>query len=235
PMRLRLALLLALCLTAAALARVAMTTVTISEKKPRYEINVKYLKLSLPDRKVQDRLNGILKADSEQLVREFVNDFQQNSKDLPPESPPWSLEAEYELVYESARLLCLRQSGYNYTGGAHGSPVVASFVLDLKTGKRLQLKDMLSPGYLKVMSDYSRKELARNPDYGGETDWINQGTEPKEEMFPVTLPTEKGLLIVFPPYQVAPYAAGLPEVTVPWSVLSGLIKPDGPLTPFRPR
>jgi len=36
---------------------------------------------------------------------------------------------------------------------------------------------------------------------------------------------KKGLTLTFNPYEVAPYAAGAPEVTIPWSALTNLLNP----------
>lgn len=36
---------------------------------------------------------------------------------------------------------------------------------------------------------------------------------------------KKGLTLTFNPYEVAPYAAGAPEVTIPWGALSGWLNP----------
>ena len=43
-----------------------------------------------------------------------------------------------------------------------------------------------------------------------------EGIEATERNYAAWEPTDEGLLVTFQPYQVAPYALGLPTVTVPW-------------------
>jgi hypothetical protein len=43
---------------------------------------------------------------------------------------------------------------------------------------------------------------------------------------------EEEFMVIFNPYQIAPYAMGTIIVTVPWEVLSNEIKPSGPLVRF---
>jgi hypothetical protein len=87
---------------------------------------------------------------------------------------------------------------------------------------------------MKVISDYAVKDLTEqmrekmsgdDPD----TDWIREGAGPKEENYKNWNISPKGLEISFDPYQVASYAAGPHEVTIPLSALTDVIDPNGPL------
>lgn len=48
-----------------------------------------------------------------------------------------------------------------------------------------------------------------------DTQWISEGTAPKEENFENFLITDNALIIIFDPYEVAPYAAGSVFVEIP--------------------
>ena len=55
---------------------------------------------------------------------------------------------------------------------------------------------------------------------------IRGGATPNSENYQNLLFTKSGLLIVFDPYQVAPYAAGISEVTIPYETIAGIMDPE---------
>lgn len=226
--------LLALLTWVTAWAQVTIQNQKIVEKKARYAISIDYPQLSLPGNpKGQQRLNALLKQDAQRMAEEFRAEYQEAETDLPNDISPGILESEYTLEYKTDRLLVLSQHGYLDTGGAHGMPLMEALILDLQAGKRFYLKDFFKPQspYLKLLSDYSRKALARkNKDkLLSDPDWIQRGTTPTADNFSIVFPTRKGLLIRFPPYQVAPFASGMQEVLVPYSALATGLDSAGPL------
>lgn len=64
------------------------------------------------------------------------------------------------------------------------------------------------------------------------TKWLASGTEPTADNYATWAITPGGLEITFGQYQVAPYAAGMPVVTIPVAHLAGLMDPNGPLDPL---
>ena len=63
-------------------------------------------------------------------------------------------------------------------------------------------------------------------------DWIQRGAGASGENYDSWTITKQGLKIHFDPYQVAPYAAGPQQVTIPYSALKDIIKADGPFGQF---
>ena len=59
--------------------------------------------------------------------------------------------------------------------------------------------------------------------------WIKAGAGPKKENYSVFNFTKDKFIVTFPAYQVASYAEGPKEVAIPRSMLTSLIKKDGPL------
>lgn len=230
----KLLILLCLITWVTAWAQVTIQSHKIVEKKAHYAISIDYPQLSLPENpKGQQRLNALLKQDAQKMAEEFRAEYQDVATELTKDDPSWSLNAGYKLEYKTDRLLVLYQDGYEFTGGAHGMPLMEAWILDLQAGKRLYLKDFFKPQspYLKLLSDYSRKALARKNKGKllSDPDWIQRGTAPTADNFSVVFPTRKGLLIRFPPYQVAAFASGMQEVLVPYSALATVLDPAEPL------
>jgi hypothetical protein len=121
-------------------------------------------------------------------------------------------------------------------GAAHPNSYTEVVNFDLKNGKLLRLADLFVPGskYLQAISAYCIQELKKQANEQGmsDDDWIKKGAGPNPANYKNWTITKKGLEITFDPYQVAAYAAGPQQVTVPYSTLKEIIKPDGPAGQF---
>jgi hypothetical protein len=89
---------------------------------------------------------------------------------------------------------------------------------DLRKGRPLRAYDIFKRGYLKTLSDYSRKSLRETYDLSAE-DWLMEGTAPRARNFPDWNIVPDGILISFEDYQVGSHSFGQPELIVPYSVL----------------
>jgi len=107
----------------------------------------------------------------------------------------------------------------SYTGGAHGLQATKTFSFSTK-GQPLGIAELFTNGVdgLKTIAPYVQKELLKL-DYT-EKSWVEEGAAPTEINYQNFIVDEKGLTVIFDPYQVAYYAAGEQRVTVPLSVFS---------------
>ncbi|HSW68942.1 MAG TPA: RsiV family protein [Gammaproteobacteria bacterium] len=106
-------------------------------------------------------------------------------------------------------------------GRAHPYHTHQVLNFDLNNGKILTLGNLFKPhtNYLNMFSKYSSKELnAKLQDK-----WmIKEGTAPLAKNYQQWNLKDKGILITFEEYQVAPYFAGKQEVEIPYSKLKNL-------------
>ena len=117
------------------------------------------------------------------------------------------------------------------TGAAHPNSHSRTLVWDLSTGRAVALADLFRAGspWLEAMSAAAIADLtARNEETMAEGEWLAEGAGPDPENFASWLPRPEGVLVLFDPYQVAPYAAGPQESLVPWSALAPHLDPAGP-------
>lgn len=115
-------------------------------------------------------------------------------------------------------------NSYVFTGGAHGMPYSEYLIFDRSSKKQIQLADMLQP------NNKSRfKALA----YNAYKEWvktIDEDVASYEKNWPFTLSdnvtlTDKGVDIRYQHYSIGPYAYGMSVLSIPYSELSGIIKP----------
>jgi len=182
-------------------------------------------------------INTLLRNQADAAVREFTSGIGKDPQAGP--NQPSTLQLDFSVAYSSPDLLSLRVNSYAYpSGAAHGSDVLSTFSFDLASGRRLALADLFRPGssYMNALATEARTQLSvTQADWmtdSSMTQWLATGTEPTADNYAAWAITPGGLEITFGQYQVVPYAAGMPVVTVPITHLAGLIDPSGPLAPL---
>jgi len=203
----------------------------------RYTYELTFPKLQgLADAAVQDTVNAELRANA----RAAADEFAVAVKEFPP--PPAGLADQRSGLtgtYEVARLddglasFRVRQSRF-FAGAAHPGAVLITYNYDLRTGKRLALADLFTAGspYLAKLTELSRQLLAAQPGFSDLQSFVQPGTEPTTENFDGWTLTDQDLVIFFDEYQVAPYAMGMPHVSIPYGSLRLLLDPAGPLATY---
>ena len=143
----------------------------------------------------------------------------------------YALGATYE-KYESANTVSYVFLVYEDTLGAHPNSFYSTFTFD-KKGILLQLSDIFKPGsnYLSVLSPLAYKSVvsqltAKEGTTPGsdELDTARVGTEPSPEALQFYYIDGNTLHLLFPPYQVAAYAAGAFDVPIPMSELNNILQ-----------
>ena len=117
---------------------------------------------------------------------------------------------------------------YYLAGSAHPNVDSIALSFDLTLGRQLALSDLFiaNSNYLELISNYCITQLSN--EYGDA--FFSEGAQPTLENYKNWTVTPDGILITFDPYQVAPGAAGTPQIEIPYNELSSIIQRDGPLT-----
>jgi len=126
--------------------------------------------------------------------------------------------------------LTLESEGY-VADAAHGFATITTFDFDTATGRPIRLADLFAPGaaWLEVLSRSSRSELTRTLGTLTVPSMLDPGTSPRATNFSAWALTPWGLRLTFQDYQVAPYAAGTPSVTIPYAAVARVASPGGPI------
>jgi hypothetical protein len=182
-------------------------------------------------------INTLLRDRADAAVRDFVSGIGKDPQAGPDQ--PSTLQLDFSVAYSSPDVLSLRVNSYAYpSGAAHGGDVLTTFTFDLASGRQLALADLFRSGssYMNALATEARAQLrVTQADWmtdSSMTKWLATGTEPTADNYAAWAVTPGGLEITFGQYQVAPYAAGMPVVTIPVTHLAGLIEPSGPLAPL---
>jgi hypothetical protein len=161
---------------------------------------------------------------------------------------PYDLSLSFTELDATPRIVAVAVDGSSYLGGAHGLPLVERFVWLPERGEMLEARALFADADAwNALSETTRELLltrlsqeaddarlegdARAEFLRTRARMLDEGTEPEVANFDVFEPVLDGegrisaLRFVFPPYQVAPYAAGTQTVDVPASALLPHVAP----------
>ena len=114
----------------------------------------------------------------------------------------------------------------SYEGGAHGSHTISYMNFSKATGKQLQLEDVFVENYkepltvilLDALKDHLQVESIDELHEEGYLNWT--------DMYPSKnfLLSPDGIKFYYNAYEIAPYAAGPTEITIPYESLKDILK-----------
>ncbi|MBS0469686.1 MAG: DUF3298 domain-containing protein [Proteobacteria bacterium] len=217
-----LAAALALFLPALASAAGLPVTKKVDKLKSRdFDISIAY---PLTGNKAID---GTIRA----FVARSIADFRGYGADRLPDERAYSLDTTYEIERNDGKIFAVVFSEYLDTGGAHPNSDYKTFNFSVPSGAEVFLPEIVdgSAGIDRVSKLAVAgliRAIATGPDSLSDADSIRRGAAPLADNFKHFVLLADRLHILFPPYQVAAYAAGPQEVFIPLAKLKDVLRPD---------
>lgn len=188
------------------------------EKTPSYDILVNYA-TSTP---LAGPANEAALVRMQNSLGDIVAQFKSNVSSQGSEK---ALKVVY-LIASSPHTVSYIFTIYEDTGGAHRNLLFRTFVFDTATGAALSLPDIFLLGYLDTLSTIARAKLPAIIGTGADVSVIAGGTTPEDKNFGNFFFDNSNFVLLFPPYQVGPYALGPQTVRIPRADLANVLKPE---------
>jgi hypothetical protein len=140
---------------------------------------------------------------------------------------PYTMQVTPEFLGEKGNIALFKISAAFYSGGAHGSALDNYYNLNLKQKKQLKLADITLPEQQTQLQALVHQQYA---EWVKEND-LSSDLAKYEQDWPFTLTDNftfdsDGLVFSYGQYEIGPYAVGMPEFTIPYAQLEGIIKPE---------
>ncbi|HVB19883.1 MAG TPA: RsiV family protein [Candidatus Paceibacterota bacterium] len=192
-----------------------------TEQTPYYDIAANYA-TSTP-------LDSSANATAITLMKNFVSDTIEQFKSGIDLSNAQGNKAKLQIVYliaSSPHTISYIFTIYEETSRIHGNTLFKTFTFDTGSGALLALTNLFTPGsdYLDTLSSLARAKLPDIIGQGADTTFISNGTTPIDKNFENFFFDNQDFVILFAPYQVAPYTAGPQTLRIPVSELSHILK-----------
>ena len=154
-------------------------------------------------------------------------------KEILDEMPGWEYEFNLLKARETDKYVVFQSQDYVYLGGAHGGVTGrGGLTFDKKDG--LLVEKFIDPASLDAIQPLLRKGITQYFTADGEMEitqeeldnylFLESGVIPFPAWTPY--PDEEGLVFTYQQYEIAAYAAGMPEFTVPYEDLLPYLTPE---------
>lgn len=151
--------------------------------------------------------------DKQSLINSLKKELQDSFSQLTQDGGGLLFNSEYDSnieVVARTKIITFRQSEYAYEGGAHGNTEIAFRSFSFQDGKELSNKiedvfDMSKKD--KILSLLNKKLEARKNELFAES-------LPLREMSSLFFITRAGIVMIWQPYEIAPYASGFIRVVM---------------------
>ncbi|WP_300485535.1 DUF3298 and DUF4163 domain-containing protein [Flavobacterium sp.] len=154
----------------------------------------------------------------QELMENFVKSYNDLIAQFPNDKmPAWEATVEGKVVYHSENIINITLKHYTFTGGAHGYSGVRSIVLNAETGKTIPEEGFIKDK--KGFQAYAEKKFREKFNIPAGKPINENGLMFENEVFqlPETyIFSEKGLVLYYNTYEIAPYVDGPRELLLPY-------------------
>jgi hypothetical protein len=153
----------------------------------------------------------------EEQILEFNTEYNSFKKDFPNSAQEWEAQIDGDLMYQSEEIISIAISSYLDTGGAHGILTIRFLNFDPETGLKIENDKLFNDikAIKSIAKSYFEEFIAENESEIFDTDEFllaqNIGLE------------DEGVVILYNVYEVAPYATGIIQFTIPYNEISSYL------------
>ncbi|HYC34318.1 MAG TPA: DUF3298 domain-containing protein, partial [Candidatus Paceibacterota bacterium] len=205
--------------------------ISLGSVEEEYTIEASYpvIKKGIPKKSI-DAINPVISAWAKERAESAQKDFLELVKNeiAVPEHATLSYVSQYKESHDFkfAPYINFKFDNYVYAGGAHGGTSITTLVFDARTGRQMKIEDIFIGEYLDQLSEAAFVEVKKlDPEFKIYT-FTEDGLRPIAENFSAWEITPAGFRLTFGDYQIGPYTAGRPEITIAWKELSQVLKSE---------
>lgn len=160
-------------------------------------------------------------ATLEEGISKFDLEYKNFKADFEESNLVWEATFDGEVMYQSSEIISIAINSYTNTGGAHGNSVITIYNFDSVTGNLFEIHELVND--ISALTEISESHF--------KSDVKLEENESLNDYFfgqPFHLPAnigynEEGIVILYNTYEVASYAMGITEFTIPYEEIESLL------------
>ena len=160
--------------------------------------------------------DNITSKSIEESISSFNKEFQTFKTDFPETTEQWEAQIDGDVLFQSLEIISIAITSYVNTGGAHGTLNISFLNFKTETGHLISNNNLFKDieEFKKVAKIYFDKTIK-------DKDVIL-------DISPFKLPAniaynEDGIVLLYNTYEIAPYATGIIEFTIPFEEVGSLL------------
>ncbi|MEL4306802.1 DUF3298 and DUF4163 domain-containing protein [Joostella sp. CR20] len=162
-----------------------------------------------------------------EAVAIFNTEYKKLKERFPEDIIPWEATIKGNVSFENNFFTSVAIESYIFTGGAHGYGSISFLNFDTKTGKNLTPNDLFKDK--QTLIDIAEKEFRTAQKIKPDANINSTGFMFENDAF--HLPSsigfnEKGLVLIYNPYEIASYADGRTTIEIPFETAKQFMKPE---------
>lgn len=200
-------------------AHIDLQTITNNTKYINSIVNIPIIITDNKD--IEKIINNMIKNDIMNAYNKVEEDAKAYLKNtIEGYENPYIYNVDFKVKKNSDNMLSILVNYYQYSGGAHGFYENESYNIFMENGKKLKLKDLFKENvdYKKVINDIILKQIKENK----EGIYSFKEISDNQKFFI----EDNKLVIYYDLYEIAPFAAGIPEFKIDINEISHIINEE---------
>lgn len=186
------------------------------------DINIPVIE-GIANKDVEKQMNFNLENRAIEFLRDvklLQKEYKQQSEKYGEVIHAFEAKSEFKICYNKNNILSIPIIYYQYTGGAHGICTQKTFNFDINIGKEIKIRDLFKKdfNYKKIINDKIAEGINKD-----ENSFFKESFKGMDDNIDFYL-TQNELVVYFQLYEIAPYAFGMPEFKIPYSLLEKGLK-----------
>ncbi|KAF1085505.1 Anti-sigma-V factor RsiV [Sporotomaculum syntrophicum] len=210
---------------------VSVDTQETKSSTDRLELNLQLPVISgMANQSLQEKINREVLDKAMQTKSELeagYDEYAASAKEYDFTAHPFHLSVAYQ-AHTTGSILSLVVETYQYSGGAHGNGWKDFYNLDTQNGRQLALQDLFKDNadYIALINKEINKQIADQINSGQDMYFEgDMGFQSISENHPFYI-KDNHIVLCFGQYEIAPYAAGMPEFQLPIDLLYQQLNED---------
>ncbi len=206
------------------LANIDTQTLTENNKNINSIINIPIVMTK--NKNIEKNINDKIRNDIMEFYNSSKNEAKEYNKNFPENTNKFVANVDFYTKKNSDNMLSILLNYYKYSGGSHGYYEYKSYNIDMRSGKFLELEDLFKSNsdYKKVINNEIRRQIEYKAKSDSQYEGIYQFERIKDnQKFYIQ---DNNLIIYFDLYEIAPYAAGIPEFQVNINIINHILKEE---------
>ena len=210
--------------TSSIIANIDTQTITKNNKYINSIINIPIIMIDNKDisKNINDEItNSIMK---------FFNDSQKQAKEyndaLSEVENKFVANVDFDVKKNSDNILSILIKYYKYAGGAHGYYENVAYNIDIRNGNFLTIDNLFKEGsdYKNIINEEIRNQIEEliKLDEQNKGVYEFKSIEDKQKFYI----QDDNIVVYFDLYDIAPYAAGIPEFIINVNKIDHILKPE---------
>lgn len=154
-------------------------------------------------------------------ISKFESEYNAFKEDISEDAMPWEAIFDGDVIYMSSEVISIAINSYLNTGGAHGNMNVTLFNFSASSGELIENEELLimNPEFKALAETHFKEEISRKgADYNDY--FFDEGFSLPANMGL----NDDGLLLFYNNYEIAAYAMGITEFTIPFDEVDPFLK-----------